>query len=540
MTPRIAVITTVLGLLLSGCGPSEPPVAGGTPDLRRLTEAQYRNIIADVFGSGIRFGGRFDPLVRTEGLLALGARSAPITASGFEQLEQLARAIADQVTSPTNRPTLVGCGLAVPATFDEPCARTFLGRVGRLLFRRPLSDAELALRVEAVRQGTTDLGDFHRGLSSALASMLVAPQFLYVVDSTEPDPSQPSQIRLDAYATASRLSFFLWNTTPDDDLLTAAADGRLHTADERGAHIDRMLASPKVKNGVRAFFADMLAFAAFDTLEKDSIIYPAFSLAVADDAREQTLRTIEDTLITRGEDYRVLFTTTKTAMSSALARVYRVPMTKTGNWAPFDFAGDPARVGIQSQIAFTAINAHPGRSSPTLRGKAIRELLLCQKIPDPPGDVDFSKFSDPESPSKTARDRLAMHSTEPSCAGCHKLTDPLGLALETFDGAGQHRDDERGVAIDTSGELDGIAFTDAAGLGLAIRDNPATTACVVNRLYSFAIGRAVDLNDKPILGFLADRFASEGYRFTALLRDIAASQAFTAVSAPAGAKEGRS
>jgi Protein of unknown function (DUF1588)/Protein of unknown function (DUF1585) len=179
-----------------------------------------------------------------------------------------------------------------------------------------------------------------------------------------------------------------------------------------------------------------------------------------------------------------------------------------------------------------ALHSHPGKSSPTLRGKAVRELLLCQKIPDPPGDVDFSQFNDPNSPSKTARDRLTAHSTVPACAGCHKLMDPIGLAMEKFDGAGQLRDNENGAVIDTSGEINGMKYSDAKGLGQAMRADPSATSCVVNRAYSYAVGRTIDRNERPVISHLEKSFADDGYRFTELMRRIATSQALYAVSAP--------
>ena len=516
--------------MLAACGPAEPDVAGGTPDMRRLSEAQYRNVIADVFGPGIEVGGRFDPLIRTDGLLALGARSAPITPAGFEQLEQMARSIAAQALAPSARTAFVGCAPERPDAFDEPCARSFIGRVGRLLFRRPLSEQEQALRVKAASAATADLKDFHRGLAMAVSSLLVAPQFLFAIDTTEPDPKRSGAVRLDGYAKASRLSFFLWNSAPDEALLAAAEKGTLHTDAGVAEQVERMMASPRLHDGVQAFFADMLAFDAFEKLEKDSIIYPAFGLAVADDAREQTLRTISSTLVDAGADYRTLFTTREAAMSRALARLYRVPMKMTERWMDVELTPESGRVGIQSHLSFTALHAHPGRSSPTLRGKAIRETLLCQKIPDPPGDVDFTKFSDPNSPNKTARERLAAHSTEPACAGCHKLTDPIGLALENFDGAGQLRDTEGGAPIVTAGELDGIPYQDAAGLGAALRDNPATTPCVVGRLYSYAIGRTPVATDKAFTTYLHDTFAKDGFTFPNLIRRIATSAALFAVA----------
>lgn len=526
---KVISIVVAAAAFLAACGQSEPETSGRPPDVRRLSEQQYRAIIADVFGPGIAVAGRFDPLLRTDGLLTLGASEATFTPAGLAQIEEMARSVAAQVMSEPHHATLVPCQVEDAATFDEPCVREFLGRTGRLLFRRPLTDSELSGRVRLTQDAAAEVGDFHEGLAFGLASLLVAPEFLFVTDETMKDARGATQ--LTPYAKASRLSFFLWNTAPDDALLTAAERGDLESEDGLARQVDRMLASPRLKAGVRAFFTDMLGFSGFDTLEKDGIIYPAFGQAAAQDAREQTLRTIADHVVTRSADYRDLFTTTKTVMSRALGRVYRVRVAVAdGGWEDYEFPPESSRVGIQSHLSFLALYSHAGRSSPTLRGEAVRTALLCQKVPDPPGDVDFSLFSDPNSPNKTARDRLSAHATSPACAGCHRITDPIGLALENFDGAGQFRTAENGVTINASGDLDGIPFADAVGLGRALRDNPATPSCLVSRMAAYATGRPAGRGDAWI-GFLEGVFSESGYRVPALMRQIALSRAFFAVSA---------
>lgn len=527
-------VTAGAALLLAGCEQEAPKVTVAEPSIRLLSESQYRNIVADLFGSQIVVGGSFDPLVRTNGLLNVGATSAHITPAGLEQFDRMARSIADQVMNEKNRNIIVPCKPANVAAADEACAKQFFTKVGRVLFRRPLTDAEVQVPVTIADTATAELGSFYDGLASGLAGMMVSPSFLFAIDYTEPDPTQSGQTRLTAYAKATRLSFFLWNTTPDDQLLAAAERGDLHEKKGLDAQVKRMLASPKLETGMRAFFNDMLAFDDFSKIEKDSIIYPAFSAAVAEDAREQTLKTIIDLLVANDGDYRDLFTTRKTFMSGPLGRIYRVPVTRPdGGWTPYEFPeGDP-RAGLITQISFAALYSHPGRSSPTLRGKAIRESLLCQKVPDPPGDVDFSLFNDPNSPNKTARDRLTAHSTVAACAGCHKLTDPIGLALEKIDGAGQLRTTESGAPIDTTGDLDGVPYADASGLGKALRENPAVPSCVVNRLYSYATGRTPVRDEKPVLDYLEKDFADAGFRLSELLREIAVSDALYAVTAPA-------
>ena len=520
-----------VGLALSACGPKEPSGIASQPNVRRLTEAQYRNIIADVFGNRVSVGGQFDPLVRTGGLYALGAQSAGITPSGLEQYDRMATSIAAQVTTPENRDLLLPCVPADVKAADDACATQVFSQLGRILYRHRLTDAELKSKVDEAHRAAEVAGNFYAGITSGIAGMLVSPQFLFVADTTQKDKA--GNIVLTPYAKATRLSFFLWNSTPNDDLLTAAEKGILDTEGGLSRQVDKMIASPRLQNGVRAFFSDMLALDDFDNVEKDSIIYPAYSLAVANDAREQTLRTLVDLLVVRNGDYRDIFTTRDTFMTGALGRVYRVAVDRPdAGWMKYTFDPSDRRAGILTFVSFDAQFAHPGRSSPTLRGRAIREALLCQKVPDPPGDVDFSKLNDPTSPIKTARQRLEAHSTFPACAGCHKVTDPIGLALEHFDGAGQLRDEENGEKIDTSGDLDGVAYSDAVGLGKAMRDNPAVPACVVQRQLSYALGRQTGPEDRPMTQYLEQQFAKDGYRVTDLMRRIAESDVFVTVKAP--------
>ena len=173
-----------------------------------------------------------------------------------------------------------------------------------------------------------------------------------------------------------------------------------------------------------------------------------------------------------------------------------------------------------------------------MRGKGLREKLLCQQVPRPPPNVDFSIVENPDSTLRTAREKLSAHRSNPICAGCHKITDPIGLALEHFDGAGQYRETEKGAPIDASGTLDGKAFDDVPGLASVLRDNPLLPACLVKRVYSYGTGGPATPADKPVLAWLGEHFAEDGYRLPDLLRTIAASQPFSVVTDPAVATAG--
>ncbi len=505
---------------------------------RRLSPAQYRTIIADVFGRDIKIGGRFDPGVRVDGLLEVGAGQVSISPAGMEQYDSMARSIANQVVDERHRNILIPCEPENIERPDDSCAQKFLSDVGQLLYRRPLTGLELELQVSAAREATAIEKDFYKGLALSLAGMLSQPQFLFRQEVFVPDPDHPGEYRLDAYSKASRLSFFLWNSGPDRKLLAAAADGTLDTQEGLTREVERMVASPRLEASIRAFFSDMFEFEKFDALIKDTEIYPKYSSQVAQDAREQTLKTVVDLVLTRQGDYRDIFTTKKTFLTKTLAAVYQVPFTMSvpngspDAWGPYEFSTDDPRGGILTQVSFVSLHSHPGRSSPTLRGKALREVMLCQKVPSPPGDVDFTLVQDTASQEyKTTRARLNAHSEQPACAGCHKITDPMGFALENFDGGGGWQTVENGVEIDVSGALDGVKFEGGLGLGTAVRDHPATTSCLVNRLAAFALGRSPIRDENPWIEALQKTFADNGYGIPALMQKIATSSELYSVPA---------
>ena len=510
-----------------------------SPARRRLmTGQQYLNTIADMFGSDIQVLSPFSPLQRTDGLLASGAASVAVPAGELQQFQRAAATVATQVVSDNNvregvtshRDRLIPCRPAAADQADDACAAKFLKQTARLLYRRPVSDAKLALLVKEANSSAGTLKDFCAGLASVLEGMLISPDVLYVYDRTEPDPAHPGRLRLDAYSYASRLSFFLWDAAPDSWLLDAAAGGQLDSDKGRKQVVEKMLASPRLEAGVRAFFDDMFGFDGFDNLAKDPAAYPLEIGQTLADAREQTLRTVYDQLIVKNKDYRDLYTTRDTFMSPALAVVYRVPTTP--GWVPYEFPEGSPRTGLLTQVSFLALHAHPGRSSATRRGKALREILLCQHVPLPPPNVDFSAVENPDPTLHTARDRLTMHRKNPVCAGCHRITDPMGLALENFDGSGQYRATEKGSPIDTSGSLDGKDFTNVQGLAQALHDHPGLPTCLVRRVYSYGIGGPLVDADNAVLGYLDQRFVAAGYRFTDLLRTIALSPSFRDIAPP--------
>jgi hypothetical protein len=266
------------------------------------------------------------------------------------------------------------------------------------------------------------------------------------------------------------------------------------------------------------------------------VIYPAFSARAASDAREQTLRTISEVLVHQGGSYLDLFTTRRFAMNRTLGPLYNIPVASK-DWAFYEFPEDDPRRGLLTQVSFLAAHSHPGRTSPTLRGKAIREILMCEEVPAPPANVNFAVVQDVDNPVlRTTRERVNAHLNDEECASCHKKTDPIGLGLEKFDGVGQFRAMENNAPIDVSGDLDKVTYNGAAELGAVMAKSPAVAACLVQSTYRYAVGRGIEKDERAVVDSYEQLFLNNGYRFVDLMRAIAANPDFYSISAVAARK----
>ncbi len=512
-------------------------LAAGAPDpsatvMRRLTPQQYQRTIGDIFGVDIDVRGRFEPASRVAGLLEVGNGQVGLTAAAFQQYYMMAQEIAAEALDAAHRDALVPCKPANAAGADNVCAREFLAKVGELIYRRPLTNEELKAHLDVAMQSAVALKNFYAGLSLTLETMLVQPQFIYRQETVIPSKRKPGSFELDAYSKATRLSFFFWNTAPDRALLDAAKNGSLDTPVGMAKQIDRLAASPRIENSIRAFFSDILRFDQFANLGMDRNLYPNLTRDTLEDAREQTLRTIADHLVERRGDYPGLFTTRNTFLTPILGSLYRVPaVTDASNgdpkkWTAYTFGpGDP-HAGILTHISFVSLHSYPGRTSPALRGRAIREIILCQNVPNPPRNVDFTVVQDITNPQyKTARERLNAHATEPLCTGCHKVIDPIGLALESFDVDGSYRASENGAPIDTSGMIDSKPFNNVQTLGQVVGQLPAATQCVARRMTAYGLGRDIPAQAEWLKQIQAS-FARQGYRVTDLMKIVASSPEF--------------
>jgi hypothetical protein len=496
--------------------------------LRRLTEQEYRNSIADIFGKEIEVRGSFEPTKRTGGLEAASTALLSVTPVGLESFNKMAGDIAAQVTAEKYRAKLP-CTPKDPKAPDDVCAREILSHYGLLLFRRPLTSAELENPIGLLHSITERTNDFYAGLHYGLSMLLQLPDFLFRKEVAIPSADGKSGT-LDSYSRATRLSFLMWNTTPDAELLRAAGNGEFNTSDGLAKQVDRLIASPRLEVGMRAFFDDMLELDTFDTVSKDSLLYPKWGSAMATSAREETLRAVIGLTLHDNGDIRDLMTTRQTYIDRRLAMLYGVAFPFTGDWVKYEFPAATGRSGILTQISMLSMFSHPGRSSPTKRGVAINEVFLCSPTPEPPNNVDFSVVNNPNSSMKTLRERLMAHATNPTCAACHQRSDPVGLSLEAFDTIGGYRTTENGEPINVSATIQGQTFSGAQGLGQYIHDNPRYPACVARKLYSYSRGLKSSSVDDFQDAYKA--FQNSGFRLRTLLKSMAVSDSFYAVGPP--------
>jgi len=508
---------------------SGPYLAG----LRRLTESQYRNSIADIFGPDILVQGKFEPDSRVGGLLAASSSILSITPAGFEGYAKIADGIARQVVDEKHRGKLLACTPKSPNAADRGCASQIFAKYGLQLFRRPLTADELKTRLDAADAVTKQSGNFYTGIRYSLTTLLSAPDFLFRAEVAVP---AGKAYTLDGYSRAARLSYMLWDTTPDEGLLNAARTGALDSDAGVKTEVARLMASPRLETGMRSFFSDFLQLDTLGAITKDPTIYPKYSDEIAASAREETLRTAINLTLKGDGDFRELFTTRKTFINRSLAWVYDVPYNLDGAWMPYEFHDGDGRSGIVTQVSMLSMFSHPGRSSPTKRGVALMDIFLCEPTPTPPANVDFSIVNDVNNPKlRTVRDRLMAHATTPTCASCHTHSDPIGLSLEQFDSVGERRLKDDGRDIDVSATIGDKHFEGGAGLGQYLHDNPRVPACFVRKLYAYGVGTSSeDVQTSTVRPYL-DGFTSGGYRLPALLRSIVTSPQFFTAPPPADA-----
>ena len=537
-------LSLVAAVFAGACG-SDPPAPPAKPDYgprppmpdtaaqtgaQRLTVPQYGNTIRDIFGKDINVPTAIEADAALDGFVAIGASVSTISPSGVEKYEKAAFAIAQQVIADdAHKAVVLQCKPTGPD--DMACAKETVTRLGKKLYRRQLTDAETTRLTNIFMQASAALGGFDRGLEYAIAAMLQSPHFLYRPQVGEADPAHAGQLRYTSLEMASRLSYFLWNSTPDDELLAAAEKGDLVNDAALGAQIERMLASARAHEGLRAFVTDWLKLRELDNLNKDPTLFTYYSPDLGPMVREETLRLFEHLVFELDTDVREIMTTRQTFVNTKLASMYMIASPADEGFNLVKFPENSPRVGLLGHASILALHSHPRATSSTLRGKFIREGLLCDTIPPPPANVNTG-LPEPSQTARTLRERMQPHLQDPVCKSCHILLDPIGLGLENFDAIGRYRAKEVGAVIDASGDLDGVKFADARALSKGIHDSPKFAPCIVRKVFSYATGFRPADADAATLRTLHWDFRDSGYRMKELLKLVAMSPAFRLAQKP--------
>jgi hypothetical protein len=401
----------------------------------------------------------------------------------------------------------------------------FIASFGRRVFRRPLSAQEHARWL----QTSVDLAqpDAIEGVRLAVAGMLQSPLFLYRVELGEPDPELPGRVRYTGWEMASRLSYLLWNTMPDDALFAAAERGDLLETEGITDEVERMLADPRASETIQFFFAQFLDLGRLDGVTKDAETFPTFTPTMPDAMRTEVELLVEDVVFRSQGDVRSIFSTRHTFVNDELAALYGVdaPGADAITYVPVELPEDGKRAGILTLGAFLTMNAKETRTSPTARGKFVRERVLCQSVPPPPLNVN-TDIPPATGAGETQRELLEEHRRNPACTGCHAFIDPPGLLFEGFDGMGNERALENGSPVDTSGDLDGMPLADARALATMLEDDPRVGRCMVTQLFRHAQGRLDTPEEAPVIDDIDARFAAADYRFLDLVVELATHDGF--------------
>jgi hypothetical protein len=507
-----------------------PPFAPAPATISRLTYAQYQASVSDLFGEGIEVPTDLEVDTPLHGFTTIGASSVTIGPRAAEQYEAAATSLATQIfADPARGDAFLGCTPAA-ASASDPCIRGFVERFGLRAWRRPLETAEVD-EVATLAQTTGEaLRDPYQGLLYATSSMLQSPHFLFRVERGEPDGTR---LRYTGYEIAARLSYFLWGTTPDDDLLQAAQRGDLDTIDGIRAEAERLLDSPRARESLTHFWFEYLTLDRLASTSKDATLFPQWTPQLIASMRGEVERQFQDVVFDRDADFRDLLSSRITFVDAELAALYGLPApAEPGTWTRVELPADGPRAGLLGTAAFLSLNAHATVTSPTFRGKFIRVNLLCQDIPPPPPGVVTSLDTGGTEGPRTMRMKLEAHRANPICAGCHEQMDPMGLGLENFDPIGAYRTTDQGLPIDSRSDVEGAAFENARELGEILREEPAVGACVARRLYRHALGHVEIETEEQAVRDLSQHFAGAGYSFRELVLALVASDGFRFAGEP--------
>ncbi len=510
--------------------PEEDPVVTeaefvpGPLALRRLLKWQYANAVGDLLGAQAAAAVAPPDDIAINGFEAIGASQFAIASEdALAKYEASAFAAAKAALARSDKATFIGC--TPKSATDAACLNDFIQRFGKLAFRRPLDSEEVALIAAPATAAATKLGTFDAAIEFAIATILQMPDFIYLVERGSEDPAYPGLRRLSAYELAARMAFFLTGSTPSAALLAAAEAGELDTIEGIRTQARNLLKAPKARQTMQSFFDEYFELRSLEALSKDPALFPAFKPSLQQAMHKETSLFFENLIWEANGDFRQAFNADYTYVNAELAALYGLPSPGGTSFARVQLPAGSARAGVLGHASFLAVNSHVNASSPTIRGKFVRLSALCQGIPPPPANVSTVFPDDPN--AKTARERLAVHQTDPACSGCHRLTDPLGLALENFDAVGRYRNTENGATIDpqSTDPLLGT-FAGANGLGAALAKEPSVASCFTRNLFRVATGHVDTVGEQPSLQKVDALVAAAGYRTQDALVELVGSAAF--------------
>ena len=427
----------------------------------------------------------------------------------------------------------------VPARVeDEPaCAESILSRIARLAFRGPVEAASMRTLLDFWRTGRAG-GTFDTGIRNALRVILTSPEFLFR-DAPAPADAAPGAIYpLDDFALASRLSFFLWSSIPDDELLDVAEQGTLGDPEVYAAQVERMLADVRSQALVENFAGQWLYLRNLQSVRPDVETFPDFDENLRRAMRRET-ELLFESIVREDRSVTELLTADYSFVNERLAAHYGMPGIYGSHFRRVAVTDD-ARRGLLGQASILTVTSYPNRTSPVLRGKWVMENILGTPPPPPLPDVPVLEENEPGAAARSVRERLAEHRANPVCAACHEVMDPVGLALENFDAVGRWRTREPGGEVDPSGQLaDGTLVDGVVSLREALTSEPEQFVGVfTEKLLTYALGRGVEYYDMPAVRSIVRQAAAEDYRFSAIVRAIVTSDRFRMNVVPGGGDPG--
>jgi len=498
--------------------------------LRRLTRAQFGNAIHDLLGVDVNTS-EIEPDSWNGEFAVIGASTVVTSENGVEQYQAaIEGALSSVFADASKRSQLLGC--TPTGTSSDACLRGFLSTMGRRAWRRPLETAEIEQLVSVAVNASTTLSSALEGAHWATVALFASPNFLYrpELGANGADGGR----RLTDYEMAARLSFLIWNSIPDSTLLDAAASGALSTTQGVRTQVDRMLATQSGRQAIGDFAEEYMRLDRIGTQAKDAALFPEYDAALQTAMVRDMRGTWEAVAFDDQLSALSLFSTRKVIANAPLAKLYGLDSTglDAKTFKVLTLPEDSKRLGILGKAGFLSQFANQKEGSPTLRGKFMRSALMCKNIPPPPADVNAMLADLPEDQPMTKRQRLEQHRTQPSCAGCHSLMDPLGLPLESFDAIGRYRTTDHGLTIDSSGEVDSTPVADARALGLALSSSTTIAQCLVRNYYAYASGHVARPVDASVLNELTTAFRASGFKLRDLIVDTVTHTAFSAVAPP--------